>query len=127
MGNYIEFEKLLGKTLTGVFGAHEGSVGVEFIDSEGGSWKLYHEQDCCESVDVVQVDGDVVDILGSPILLAEEVTINPSDDHESSTATFYKLSTIKGSVTIRWLGVSNGYYSEDVTVFYEPFSKEPVT
>lgn len=89
-----------------------------FHTESGKTFKMYHSQDCCESVDIDDIAGDLKDLLNSPITLAEEVTSNdiPSkyEDPESYTWTFYKLATIKGYVTIRWYGSSNGYYSESV-------------
>lgn len=120
-GNYVPFATLLGVTISAIEGAETESERITF-KTDGGDFAMYHEQDCCESVRVIDVCGDISDLIGFPILEAEEVESDAepedytSDEYrdDSFTWTFYKLSTIKGSVTIRWLGESNGYYSESV-------------
>jgi hypothetical protein len=145
---HAEFSTLVGKTIGEINNQGEE---IEIQTDDGKIYKMYHSQDCCESVSVEEIVGDLNDLLGSPVLLAEEVSsTDPSEEeqtkrtaayekekaeyaergqkfyyesledylrsrHESETWTFYKLSTIKGSVTIRWYGSSNGYYSEAVS------------
>lgn len=111
-----EFSDLQGKTLRRV--EQIGDDVIEFELEDGKVHKLYHSQDCCESVTVEDVSGDLSDLIGTPLLMAEEATSNDppagSQRVDSDTWTFYKLRTIKGSVDIRWHGISNGYYSESV-------------
>jgi hypothetical protein len=98
---------------------------ITFKFSNGAIARWYHQQDCCEIVTIEDVNGDWDDLLGHPLLVAEEREgsdpegFEPSDD--SRTWTFYTFRSIKGSVDVRWLGESNGYYSESVDFsFQEP-------
>jgi len=87
-----------------------------FIFSDGTAAKLYHEQDCCESVTIDDVNGDWNDLLNVPLLVAEERSgeYAAPEYADSYTWTFYTFRSINGSVDMRWLGESNGYYSEGV-------------
>ena len=115
--------QMLGKTFVQVSGS-VGSDEMTFVTAQGERFMFAHSQDCCESVDINDIVGDLQDLCGSPMLLAEEVQgETPVDfdegDHESVTWTFYKFATRKGYVDVRWLGESNGYYSERVELFVE--------
>lgn len=115
------FSDLIGKTLAAVTG-EAGGEEIRFMCDDGSEYLMYHCQDCCEGVSIESIVGDLSDLIGRPILKAEETTssetpegYNHDYEPESQTWTFYKLATIKGYVDIRWFGSSNGYYSESVS------------
>ena len=111
---------LVGLTLTACYKEAKLDEGDALVfKTEDATYALLHIQDCCETVTIEDIAGDLADLVGSPILVAEEVKSDdlgqPKESYdESYTWTFYKFSTIKGSVTVRWYGTSNGYYSESV-------------
>ena len=116
-GNYRDVSVLEGKTLSRIDSDGDQII---FETTDGEMYKMYHDQNCCESVSIDDIVGDLQDLVGSPILIAQEVEGNTPADfddkyYESYTWTFYKFATIKGYVDIRWFGSSNGYYSEGVS------------
>lgn len=104
---------MLGKTFDSI---DVGDSSISFSCPDGSRYEMYHEQDCCEDVQLDDIAGDLADLIGSPILMAEKVSEEGGEGWDSSTWTFYKFATAKGYVTLRWYGESNGYYSEDVSI-----------
>lgn len=118
MNNNAKIEDLLNQTVTAIQGGGLGNDVIIFVLADGRKLQMFHEQDCCESVTVEDVCGDLKDLIGSPVLQAEcSTSRTPPPGKEiidSDTWTFYRIATVKGAVTIRWWGSSNGYYSESV-------------
>lgn len=109
------FEPLLGRTIVKIEGAEKDSEEILFTLENGDIFRMYHEQDCCEDVRIEDIGGDINNLIGNPVLLAEEVTNEGEVEYgDTCTWTWYHFATIKGYVTIRWYGGSNGYYSESV-------------
>lgn len=112
---------MIGKTMVRV--EQVATDRLEFDAEDGSRYALFHCQDCCESVAIEDINGDLADLVGVPLLMADEATSGerpadlPSLDYEpeSQTWTFYKFGTIKGYVDVRWFGQSNGWYSEGVS------------
>ena len=113
---FVDVSILKGKILKDI--KIEGNENIFFIDEDGIEYKMFHDYDCCENVYIEDICGDINNLIGSKIIMAEEVInrdLSPLNEFdESYTWTFYKFATVKGYVTIRWYGESNGYYSERV-------------
>lgn len=71
-------------------------------------------QDCCENVWLDDVIGDWDNLIGMPLLVAEERHIGDDYGPNYTSSTFYTFRSIKGTVDVIWRGESNGYYSERV-------------
>ena len=132
----VDFSELKGKTFVSVTRTKEESRydtctpwdRITLISTTGERYIMEHIPECCEEVYIESIVGDLDDLVGSEILLAEKVQQREEDgaqalvpydvtrDNQTFTWTFYKLATLKGYVDIRWYGESNGYYSEDVSL-----------
>jgi len=115
----VELAELNGKIVKEIKGLEKGSDEVDIFTECGNHYRFYHSQDCCECVDLNDFDGDPLNLVGALIISAEEVSGDEPEEEEDSyidsqTWTFYKIETNKGGIWMRWLGESNGYYSEEV-------------
>lgn len=111
-------EDLIGKVITDINGS-EGDSCISFTTESGEVYEMYHAQECCESVTLEDVIGSWDDLIGHKIVDAYVSTNNDTRKKEnwlcnSFLWTFYTITSDLGTVTLRWYGESNGYYSERV-------------
>jgi len=120
--NYANFFELKGKTITSIDGSNSDDSDTIITTSDGSIYTLTHIQDCCENVRVYGTVGNIDDVLNEEVIAAEDT--NPMDNpnapdykyYESATWSQFRIVTNKGTFEIWWLGESNGYYSETVSV-----------
>ena len=116
-GNYKSQYSTMGKT----FRYLDSEDYLVFVEADLSAIHIFaHQRECCESVWLEDITGDLNDLIGKPLLMAELV-MEDKDDYEKDLYelwSFYKFATLKGNVTLRWIGNSNGYYSIDVNYFH---------
>jgi hypothetical protein len=120
MTNKEKMKMLIGQTIIKFVGK-KGSDEIVLSLADRRKFKMCHVQSCYETVLVEDICGDIADLIGSPLVQAEETTnrkykkgYKRDATYDSRTWTFYRFATAKGAVTIRWLGESTGPYSETV-------------
>lgn len=116
----VEVSELNAKVIKSINGLEQYSERVEIEAECGQKYVFLHQQNCCEDVRLEDFTTD--DIVGATVISSTEET-NSEDSTgveypDSFTWTFYKIQTTKGELWMRWLGVSNGYYSEDVDLIW---------
>lgn len=108
----IDIEQLKGMTITAVVYKEDDESLLIHLNTH--VLEMIHYQDCCETVYLADVVGSFEDLIGYPLLEVSETIVDTSSEDTSSTASYYNFKTLKSSVQLRWVGESNGYYSEIV-------------
>ena len=111
----INIEQIKGMTITAV--VYKETDESLLIHLNTHVLEMLHHQDCCETVYLADVVGSFEDLIGYPLLEVSESTVNTNSEDMSSTASYYNFKTVKASVQLRWVGESNGYYSETVDCY----------
>lgn len=97
---------------------YDDNESVYFKMESGREFMLVHRQSCCESVHIESIDADTNLLLDFPIVTAYESYQSMDESnhadrfYESGTWSFYHIGNRLNTLVIRFVGFSNGYYSE---------------
>jgi len=106
----VAIDKLMGQIIFDISYDSETLI----IRASNGLYFFYHSQECCETVWLDDITGDLSDLIGRPILVAECRT-GELEDGGDGEYTFYQLGTVTGRVDFRFVGISH-YYSVGIDI-----------
>jgi len=115
----MDIKDLVGETLAFIDADDKGEE-VMLTTQSGRRIRIYHMQDCCEYVRVEDTQGNWHDLVGKVITEATK-GVNPEGDPtpgcpDSGTRTTLTFRVDDATVISKWIGESNGYYSESVDI-----------
>ena len=115
MYNPIEFNDLVGETLTHIDIDPENN---EILLTTKSDKKIIikHDQNCCESVKLVYYSPNWKKLIGKVIVDTSENAVSSMNGYDSRTDTDLTFSVDDATVITKWVGESNGYYSETVDI-----------
>ena len=114
----LQVDLFRGQKITSIEGYEQNSDRVIFNFENGARIIFAHEPECCESVFLADLDENIQ--VGERLMFLEVRTqcLEPNEDHEGMTWTFITILTDKCHETMRWVGESNGWYSEKPTIIF---------
>lgn len=100
----------------------EGNYEILITTVSGDTIMIYHDQKCCETVSIESTEGDWYALKGKVVVETvheesqAEVPPGLGSNLDSCTRSTLKLRVDDATVISRWIGVSNGFYSESVDI-----------
>lgn len=91
---------------------NENEILLTFED--GTKLLFYHDQECCESVSLVSIDGDIKKLKGMVLKNIEFDSAYTATDYGICGKTQIVFKTDNETIVTKWIGESNGYYSVGV-------------
>jgi hypothetical protein len=112
----VKFDVLVGEVLDAVDIDREKDQ-ILLTTRSGRQFLIHHEQKCCETVEISGQDGSFDKLIGKPIVEARDNAVDTSEEAaDSQTTTTLVFRVDDHTVISRWVGDSNGYYSESVDI-----------
>ena len=115
----IDIESLVGEVLTYI-DTDDTNEQIILTTESGRRIIIYHDQDCCEHVRIEDTEGNWHDLIGKVIVEAAQDEVQygepPPKYPDSWTRTTLTFRVNDATVISRWIGESNGYYSESVDI-----------